>query len=325
MKRHSSAPGKLIFCGEHAVVYDRPGIALPMSSIRAYATVATGSRGGGVRFVASDLDRKWKMAKDPDHPFSQLAMNVLKDAGLTAEPDVRIFIHSDIPISGGMGSSAAIATAIVRALAAYINHDLPNANVSAMVFNCERRYHGLPSGIDNTVVAYERPIWFIRRIKHPDDQIPDIIQNVFRPVMIYHPFTIVIGDTGVRVPTQQVVEEVRQRHDADPQRYEAIFDAIGDLVKPIKASLANGNAKLLGQQMNATQEQLELLGVSSPELERLIAAARNAGAYGAKLTGGGRGGVMFALVKPDEAEAVKAALEEAGAVRAMISAIAVRK
>jgi mevalonate kinase len=73
--------------------------------------------------------------------------------------------------------------------------------------------------------------------------------------------------------------------------------------------------------MDADQAQLRELGVSSPELERLIAAAKIAGAAGAKLSGGGRGGCMIALVDDDTQAAVQATLTAAGAKAVLVSEV----
>ncbi len=207
-----------------------------------------------------------------------------------------------------MGSSAAIATAIVRALARGLGRDLPPEEVSAIVFEAERIWHGTPSGVDNTVIAYERPVWFVR------GEPP-------QPFTIARPFTLVIADSGISAPTREVVGDVRRRWEADPARYNAIFDAIAALVHEIRAVLEQGNLERLGPLLNENQRWLEEMGVSSPVLERLIAAARAAGAPGAKLAGAGRGGNIIALTPPDRAEAVARALREAGARATYITTI----
>jgi mevalonate kinase len=301
----ASAPAKLILCGEHAVVYGRPAIAVPLGDIRAYAQVAQGAPGGGLRFHAPDLGEDWSAAEQPEHPLSELAAATLARLGVPPS-DLAITVRSAIPIASGMGSGAAIGTALVRALASYAGWRLPPDEVAALVYDSERRYHGTPSGIDNTVVAHERAIWFVRGA-------PPTIE----PVVIGAPLTLVVGDTGVRSATKLPVGAVREAWQASPEAYEARFDEVGALVARAREALAAGDAATLGRLLDANQAFLERIGVSSPELERLVRAARAAGALGAKLSGAGWGGVMLALTTPDGQRAVEDALLAAGAARVL--------
>lgn len=312
MQGHASAPGKIILCGEHAVVYGRPAIALPLTGIRAHAHISGSAPGSGIRFNAPDLGRRWLLSTTPGDPLSELTLTTLQQLGITGMPDVEITITSDIPIASGMGSGAAIATAIVRALAGAFGRDLSAEEVSSLVYESERRYHGTPSGIDNTVIAYERAIWFQRRSEPP---------HLIEPLPMTAAFTLLIGDTGVRSATRLPVGEVRRRWQEDPARYETLFDMVADVVHQVRQALQEGDLMALGPLLNRNQDLLEQIGVSSPHLERLIAAARTAGASGAKLSGGGWGGVMIALVEPDVAMQVRTALLEAGATRVLETTI----
>lgn len=305
----ASAPGKLILCGEHAVVYGQPAIALPLSDIRAHVEIVAGAPGSGLRLNAPDLGRAWIADAHPDDPLSELVTCTLHhlEAFLT---DLDITLTSTIPIAGGMGSGAAIATALVRALASYLGHTLPPDAISALVYASEQRFHGTPSGIDNTVIAYEQPIWFERRET-----------NLIEPMTIAAPLTLVVGDTGIRSATRLPVGEVRRRWQEDPAHYEQLFDQVGTLVRQVREALATGDNAALGPLLNANQILLEQIGVSSPELEHLVAAARSAGAPAAKLSGAGWGGVMFALTDAETHTAVVTALHQAGATRVLETTI----
>jgi len=324
----ATAPGKIILCGEHAVVYGRPAIALPLADLRARVAVEPGDAGSGITIDAPDLERRWTLTSAPDHPLSELIVSVLDHLGRGAQfdvpaPDLRIRITSTIPIAEGMGSGAAVATALVRALAAHLGHELPAEAVSSLVYTSEQRFHGMPSGIDNSVIAFERPIWFVRRPSGHDISCPDdpAIQNLIEPVTIAAPFRLLIGDTGVRSPTHLPVGEVRQRWQAETAQYEALFDAIAACVIRARTALVQGDIRALGALLNENQVLLEQIGVSSDDLDRLVAAARRAGALGTKLSGAGWGGVMIALVMPAAGERVAAALAEAGAVRVLETAV----
>ncbi len=310
----ASAPAKLILCGEHAVVYRRPAIAVPLGDLRARAEVAPGEPGAGLRLLAPDLGVAWAAADEPDHPLVELALSAAARLGL-AGADLTVTLGSAIPVASGMGSGAAIGTALVRALAAHAGAALPPDAVAELVYASERRFHGTPSGIDNTVVAHERAVWFVRA---PEPGAAPTIE----PLAVGAPLTLVVGDTGVRSETRLPVGAVREAWQARPDEYETLFDAVGDLATRARFALAAGELAVLGHLLDANQTLLERMGVSSPELERLVAAARAAGALGAKLSGAGWGGVMLALVTDETRGAVEEALRAAGATRVLAATVA---
>lgn len=307
----ASTPGKLILCGEHAVVYGQPAIALPLPDIRATALVEDAPAGSGITIVTPDVDQAWTIddSAAPAHPLTTLVRLTLAQIQHAAA-DLEITLRSAIPIASGMGSGAALGAALVRALSTHLGAALTPATIAQLVYESERFYHGTPSGIDNTVVSYEQAIWFVRGVSK--EQPPTIV-----PITIEQPFTLLIGDTGVRAPTHVTVGGVRERWQQKPEHYTALFATIGSLAQTIREQLAAGNLREVGLALNQNQAALEAIGVSSPELERLIAAARSAGALGAKLSGGGGGGVMVALVREPQQTAVAQALLEMGAVRVM--------
>jgi mevalonate kinase len=319
----ASAPGKIILCGEHAVVYGRPAIALPLADVRARAVVRESAAGSGITIDAPDLERRWTLADTPDHPLSELIVSVLRRLGVDNMLDLRIEIEATIPIAGGMGSGAAVATALARALAAHLDHSLTSSEISALVYTSEQRFHGTPSGIDNTVIAYEQPIWFARSpTTLYGDPSATALTATIEPISIAAPFTLLIGDTGVRSPTRLPVGHVRQRWQAHPARYEALFDAIGALVVQARTALAAGDHTTLGALLDENHALLKRIGVSSAKLNRLVGAARAAGALGAKLAGAGWGGVMIALVAPAASAQVEQAMRNAGAIRVLETTVA---
>jgi len=301
------APGKAILFGEHAVVYGRPAIAVPVTQVHARAEVVPGE--GGLILVAPDLGRQYDVTEaPPDDPLALTVRNTLAHLGERTVPDLRITVSSTIPLARGLGSGAAIATAIVRALAGYFGRELPPEEVSALVFQSEVLYHGTPSGVDNTVVAFGQPVYFVKG------------QPIERFV-VGAPLRLAIGDTGVVSLTRVTVGDVRRGWESDRAAYEARFDAIADVVVRARQAIEAGDRLAVGRLMDENQGHLQALGVSSPELERLIEAARAAGALGAKLSGGGRGGNMIALVTPDREETVIAALRAAGAVGVIVTEV----
>jgi mevalonate kinase len=228
--------------------------------------------------------------------------------GIEGEPDWRIDLHSTIPIASGLGSGAALSTALVRAVFAQVGRAADPASVSRLVYESERIYHGTPSGIDNTVIAFGTPIWFVRG-QPPEPFLPPL------------PFTLAIADSGIRSPTKETVGDVRRGWEQDSEHYERIFDAIAAAVQAGRQAIAGGDFGRLGRLMDENQALLAQLGVNSAPLERLIAAARSAGALGAKLSGGGRGGNVIALVDDNCRAAVEEAMLAAGALRVVLTTV----
>lgn len=295
------ASGKAILFGEHAVVYGRPAIAVPITEVQAQAVVEDAPPSQGIRIIAQDLHRDYLLRDaPPDDPLCVTVTNTLQHLHRDLDQDITLTVSSTIPVACGLGSGAAVATAVVRALDRHFGHQLEADEVSDIVFETEKLHHGTPSGIDNTVIAFEKPVYFVR------DQTLEVFQ-------VSYPFLLVIADTGIASPTKIAVGDVRRAWQADPAKYEEIFEEIGTLTVMARQAIERGAIEALGQLMDANQRLLRLLKVSSPELESLITAAKQGGALGAKLSGGGRGGNMIALVTPQTKDRVSMMLRLAGA------------
>ncbi|MCS7260329.1 MAG: mevalonate kinase [Anaerolineae bacterium] len=313
------APGKVILFGEHAVVYGRPAIAVPVRGVEARVTVRPGERGSGIWLECCDLPAlapgegtcrypvREAPAGDPLRVAVLLGLTYLGIAP-SQEPDLVLTISSTIPIARGLGSGAAVATALLRALATYFNQPLSAEETSRLVYEVEKLFHGTPSGIDNTVIAYQQPVYFV-----PGEPVELLQVGV--------PFHLVIADTGIASVTRQVVGTVRQRWQAERARYEYLFDTIAALVRAAREAIVRGEWRALGPLMNENQTLLNEMGVSSPELDRLLKVARSAGALGAKLSGAGRGGFMIALVAEEDIAPVTEALERAGAAQVLSTCV----
>jgi mevalonate kinase len=301
-----TACGKIILFGEHAVVYGRPALAVPLSQLRARAVVEPRAE-NGIVIHARDLKRD--ILVDPTNVEDALVtITRLTLEKIGALGDLDISVESDIPLASGFGSGAAISTAIVRALAAYFGKNLTPAEISMLVYETEKLYHGTPSGVDNTVIAYEQPVRFVRN-------------QEITPFLIAHPFTLAIANTGISSPTKVTVGDVRRGWELDPAHYEKMFDAIGAIVEQAQAALALGENERLGELMLRNQQELQALGVSSPEIEHLIEVGMRAGARGGKLSGGGRGGNVIFHVPPENIVQVRQALLDAGASSVIVTTV----
>jgi len=303
----ASAPGKIILCGEHAVVYGRPALAVPVTQVQATAVVEAASSGIWIRAPQIGLEAEMTDLAS-HHPLAALVRSVLATLAVSAPPPLRIQIESSIPVASGLGSGAAVSVAVIRALAAFLGQPLPDETVNALAYEVEKLHHGTPSGIDNTVVTYAQPVCFVKG------------QAVER-LRVGAPFTLVIGDSGIPAPTRDSVAAVRQLWEADPGRWEQVFDRIGQLVQQARRAIEDGDIPALGPLLDENHTLLQMLTVSSAGLDRLVNAARAAGAWGAKLSGGGRGGNMLALVPPALVNTVCEALQHAGARRVLVTSV----
>jgi mevalonate kinase len=296
----ASAPGKVILFGEHAVVYGRPALAAPVTQLQATASV-TANPDGGFRIEAPDIELSAPLEScPPDHPIAAAVLNGFSALGIPSGEALTLHIRSTIPVAAGLGSGTAVTVAILRALSSHLGQDLNNEEISALAYEVEKLHHGTPSGIDNTVITYEQPVCFQKG------------QPIER-LNVRSPFTIIIGDTGLRSSTRVTVASVRDGWQAEPSDYERIFDQVGRIVQEARQAIEQGANHELGPLMNANQVLLTELGVSCQELDALITAANVSGALGAKLSGGGRGGNMIALAEADQEERVIRAIEAAGA------------
>jgi mevalonate kinase len=311
----ASAPGKVILFGEHAVVYGRPAIAVPVTEVQARAMVEPGARGKGVIVVASDLDQRISVREagktNPLAAIVRLALQAMRDVrgqNLDPDPDLVVTVSSTVPIARGMGSGAAVSTAIVRALSKHFDQWLPSQAISDLVYQTEEIYHGTPSGIDNTVIAFEKPVYFAK----------DTACEVF---WVGEPFLLAVADTGIESSTREVVGDLRHRALAEPGLYQPLFDRVGDISVAARAEMKGGRVEELGGLMDENHGLLQQLGVSSPELDRLVQVAREGGALGAKLSGAGWGGNVIALVTEETRGRVDMMLRLAGATNVIITEV----
>ena len=260
------ACGKLILSGEHAVVYGQPAIAIPVSR--------------GVRVFLEKFDGPTHMP-EADETLQRALLSILPPEGL------KVQMSSNLPLGRGMGSSAALAVACLRALAQMSHEELSFEAAFARAFAMERVFHGNPSGVDHAVSASGQAILYQKGHDKP------IIEQLSIPKL-----ALVVMDTGQTGDTGKMVAKVRQ----GMGHKLGIINAIGDLTRELHSLLMSAQPDFvqIGHLLNSNHDHLIKLGVSTPKLNTLCQLAREAGAYGAKLAGAGGGGVAFALVEDPE-------------------------
>jgi len=292
------APGKVILLGEHAVVYGRPALA---------ASIEQGLRVSVWRRVPSTITSTSTAALST----SRLREALVRAAGLfaIAAEELEVEVDSSLPQGVGLGSSAALSVALVRALGQLAGVALDEHQVAERSFELERIFHGHPSGIDNTVCAHGGLISFSRA-------------DGFRPLACARPLRLVIAIGSAVRETRRVVGALRQRWEDERERHEAMFDEIAALVRQGETALASGDCTAFGEIVNANQQVLARLDISTPELDEMIDFARRNGALGAKLTGGGGGGAIICLAG-EHAPALASAFEKQGR-RAFVTEVPTR-
>lgn len=298
----AAAPGKIILFGEHAVVYGQPALAVPVATLEARAVVSAriGAASGEIWIEAPDIELS-SPVRDlaPGHPLRASLAAAAGTEDLSSIPACRILITSTIPVSSGMGSSAAVSAALIRAFGAFLGRRLPDQEVSDLTFEIEKIQHGSPSGIDNSVVVYQKPVFYRKG-------------DPLEFLSIRQPFEILIADSGIPGSTRAAVESVREKWLASQEECEDLFTRIGEISRTAKGIITSGDSRELGPLMNENQAYLRELGVSTPELDRLAERALEAGALGAKLSGGGLGGNLIVLQDP-RTPRIEGALLKAGA------------
>ena len=289
-----TAAGKVILLGEHAAVYGRHALALPIEG----AVTATVQEAANLVLEVPDWRLSREISRDADG-VDAAVQRILENLGIHGR-GFAIRVRSALPRAMGLGSSAAFAVAIVRAFDRLLGLSLGDERVNEIAFDCEKLAHGNPSGVDNTLATFGRPMLFCKG---------ETFQAEELELQGQPPIVIASGhQPGV---THEQVAGVRARYEAQPTAFAAIFDQIDGLSIAGAKALVAGDYAELGQLMNICHGLLNALGVSTPELERMVEIARDAGAAGAKLTGAGGGGSIVAAC-PGVVQEVAAALRSAG-------------
>ncbi len=284
---------KVVLLGEHAVVYGRHAIGAPVPMA---VTAVVEDCDQGIHLMIPRWGVEYQLARNPKdrRSFERTAGVVLDKLGLTGRA-MRIEVFPEVPRSMGLGGSAAMAVAIVRALDKHFGLDLSDEDVNRLAFEYETVAHGTPSGLDNTLACYGRPLIF--RTGDPP---------LVEPLEIRTPIPAVIGMTGYEGLTAKTVGRVKTAWTRERRLHEHIFDQIDAIVLRGVQAIRDGDLESLGSLMNICHGLLNALQVSSPELEQLVDIAREGGALGAKLTGGGGGGSIIAICDGDTGPVVSA-------------------
>lgn len=303
--KSSSAAGKVILLGEHAVVYGVPALAVGIDrGVRATAVPASGTESVLAVRNWNVVVREGQISEPSGEALIARALAVLLATTRAAQraqgqpeiPAIEIVAEAEIPPGGGLGSSAALGVAIARIL----DPDASPAVIAERVGAWEEVFHGNASGVDAAVSARGGCVYFTRGSKP-------------QTVRMGAPLHLAIGNSGVISSTKTMVDGVARLCERKPELAEKTWAGVRSLVRNAHLAVEAGDVSALGKLMDMNQMLLAGLFVSNDEIETLCAIARDRGALGAKLTGAGGGGSVVALVHgPDAAEDVVAAWRARG-------------
>lgn len=314
-----SAPGKLMLFGEHAVVYQRPCL---VTAVDHRLEVSLEKRSDNkINLNAPEMNIKNYLISLPDlkksHPKAiSFVLTAIKNffEKYKVESSLEIETKSQFSSRFGLGSSSAVTVSKIQGLAELFGIKISQRELFDLSYKTILDIQGVGSGFDVAAAIYGGTLFFVTGGK------------VIEPLRVKE-LPIIIGYTGVKANTPTLVKMVAEKMAKEPEKFNKIFDEIEKIVNLAKIEIENSNWKKTGELMNLNQGLLRELGVSSKELENLIGAALESGAYGAKLSGAGGGDCMIAISDKKNYHNVKGAIKKAGGeiIEAKVNSQGVKK
>ncbi|MGW6022233.1 mevalonate kinase [Streptomyces sp. NPDC055099] len=326
------AHGKAILLGEHAVVYGAPALAIPVPQLTVTAKATRHScPGDGADEVSFSMKGSGSAGPTPlaTDGLRRLVAEFKEMTGVAGRMCVDVLIDCTIPQGRGLGSSAACARAAVLAFADLYDRRLDARAVFDLVQASEKVAHGRASGIDALATGSTSTLLFRAgaarelplslpgtALPHPPQQSDDSTATGQR---LAFDGVFVIADSGVGASTKDAVERLRRTFERDADARTDFVDGVAGLTDAAADDLAHGRCGDFGARMTENHRLLRGVGLSTDLIDALVDAAIAAGGLGAKISGGGLGGCMIALVEePRRAQAVVRRLRETGAIRAWV-------
>ncbi|WP_232733760.1 mevalonate kinase [Kitasatospora sp. CB02891] len=299
------AHAKAILLGEHAVVYGTPALAMPVPQLAVTASAGWSSHSAGSRgdptFTMTGPASRGAVTAQASDGLRRLTAAFEAHTGATGGHHLDVSLDGAIPPGRGLGSSAANARAIVLALADLFGRKLTEREVFDLVQAAENLTHGRASGVDAMTVGAAAPLLF----QSGEAQALDIGCDAL----------VVVADSGTAGSTKEAVELLRAGFRAGTGKEERFMRRAAQLVDDARASLAEGEPEEFGSCLTGYHDLLRGAGLSTDRIDALVEAALQADSLGAKITGGGLGGCVLAVSRPERAGEVARQLHAAGAVR----------
>lgn len=305
-----TAHGKIILIGEHSVVYGEPAIALPFPAAHVEVTIQpiVGESTIHCSYFKGPLSQAPESLENLTATIEAVCKQLQRESA-----GMHIAISSLIPAERGMGSSAAVASALVRALFQFFEAELDEDTLLDCIQISEEIAHGNPSGLDARVVSGEDPLYFLKGQK------PE-------PFILEVSGVLIAADTGLKGQTKAAVQDVAELVKKSKKKTKGLISSLGQLTVKARKAIEQDDLHTLGQVLSKTHEHLSDLTVSNEKLDTLVQTALDHHALGAKLTGGGRGGCMIALADTmEKAQKIATELMKSGAVETWIHPLGAEK
>lgn len=290
--------GKTIFFGEHFVGYGLPSIAAALDA----RTIVYVNK--AKKFHVVDERPETPGYKDEKRAQMEEAVRLVFAAvGFDpAKEKVAVRAGGNLVATSGIGASGAFCVALARAMCAFNGLECADERINELGYEGEKGFHGNPSGVDNAVSTYGGIIRFVKAV-------PPVITRL----QMSRPVEAVLCNTGLTTDTAKAVARFKSARESEPRRFEALFSEYARLEEEAETALAGSDYRALGTLMDRNHELLRRAGMSCEALDRLVSAANGGGAFGAKLTGSGLGGLALALAPGrDLQREVARAVEKAG-------------
>lgn len=292
--------------GEHAVVYNRPCIVTTVDQrIRVLIELVFGDE---IKIDAPEVgvaDYTKKLGLLGQHKNLPKGVQFLEMSirnffeKYKVKSGLKIETKSEFSSEFGFGSSSAVTVAALKGLSGLFKIKMDNKKLFDLAYKTVLSVQEVGSGFDLAAAIWGGTIFFVTGGKKI---IPLKVKKL----------PLVVGYTGIKADTPTMVKKVASLRENNKKLVDSIFDQISLLTNKAKTVLLRGNFKKTGELMNLNQKLLDALGVNTKELSGLIIAARETGAWGAKLSGAGGGDCMIAFVKEEKRKAVESALQKAG-------------
>lgn len=279
-----SAPGKIILFGEHAVVYKHPAIAAAID-LRAISSISASSEQISILSVPDLFPKKLFDLNLTPLPENLTALKFVIDSLLEVTESSKnptIEISSQIPLSAGLGSSAAVSVSLIAGFSKFLGMDIDLHEINKLAYETEKIIHSFPSGIDNTISTYGGGILYENGVMK---------ELSFQLSSNY----IVIINSLIPRNTKDLVESVRKKYEKNPSAVQGIFHNIHNIVIDAEKALKAGDLAQIGELMSSNHQLLRDLGVSHRTLDEIVKILDEKRALGSKLTGAGGGGCVISL------------------------------
>ena len=287
MKSIASAPGKVILFGEHFVVYGAKAI---LCSIEKRVTVTAEKITERKIFINSEIgnlvlepNKSISEINSPLKPFYYLADKVIKNQDI----GIQIKIDSEIPLGAGLGSSSACCVAGAAAIFKLFG-EISKERIVELAIEAERTIFENTSGADCTVCTYGGIMEYNKK-------------QGFKKIEDEPNFQLVIANSNIEHSTESMVSKVKEFKNKNKEEFTKLLNQESKLIEDVLELLKNNNTKELGKKINQNQEYLETIGISNNQLKDMVKIGQKS-SFGAKITGSGGGGCIFAIANESNLE-----------------------